>query len=99
MDYERRRDTVAAYVTRELDQCSAQGIRRELDQMIKDPSVKRLVLDLKGMRFMDSSGIGVILGRYRTLSQRGGSVAVKNMNAHVEKIFCLSGMNQIIQII
>ena len=55
--------------------------------MIEDPSVKRLVLDLKGMRFMDSSEIGVILGRYRTLSQRGGSVAVKNMNAHVEKIF------------
>ena len=34
MDYERRRDTVAAYVTGELDQCSAQGIRRELDQMM-----------------------------------------------------------------
>ena len=99
MEYERRRDNVTVYVTGELDQCSAKGIRRELDQTIEDPSVKRLVLDLKGMRFMDSSGIGVILGRYHTLSQWGGSVAVKNMNAHVEKIFCLSGMNQIVQII
>ncbi|MBQ9262802.1 MAG: anti-sigma factor antagonist [Clostridia bacterium] len=99
MEFDRRRDTVTAYVTGELDQCSAQSIRRELDQLIEDPSVRRLVLDLKNMRFMDSSGIGVILGRYRTLAQRGGTVAVRNMNAHVERIFLLSGMNQIIQII
>ena len=99
MEFDRKRDTVTAYVTGELDQCSAPGIRRELDQLIFDPSVRRLVLDLKGMRFMDSSGIGVILGRYRVLARRGGSGAVKNMNAHVEKIFYLSGMNQIIQII
>lgn len=48
---------------------------------------------------MDSSGIGVILGRYRVMAQRGGVVAVTNMNAHVERIFILSGMNQIIKII
>ena len=99
MEYDRRRDTVTAYLAGELDQCSAQGIRRELDQLISDPSVRHLVLDLRDMRFMDSSGIGVILGRYRTLVRRGGSVAVRNMNPHVEKIFHLSGMNQIIQII
>jgi len=51
------------------------------------------------MSFMDSSGIGVILGRYRTLASRGGTVSVKNMNAHVERIFILSGMNQIIRIL
>lgn len=99
MEHERRRDTVLARVTGELDHCSAQSIRRELDALIQDPGVKHLVLDLKQMTFMDSSGIGVILGRYRTLAQRGGTVAVKNMNAHVERIFILSGMNQIIQII
>lgn len=99
MEFERRNDTVTAYITGELDQCSAQGIRRELDRLIEDPTVRRLILDFKGMPFMDSSGIGVILGRYRALSSRGGTVAVKNMNPHVRKIFCLSGMNQIIQII
>ena len=55
-----------------------------------------MVLDMKNMSFMDSSGIGVILGRYRVLAQRGGKMAVKNMNEHVKRIFILSGMNQII---
>ena len=99
MEFERSNDTVTAYVTGELDQCSAQGIRRELDKLIRDPEVRRLILDFKDMSFMDSSGIGVILGRYRFLCRRGGEVAVRNMNPHVKKVFCLSGMNQIIQIL
>lgn len=99
MEHERRRDTVWARLTGELDHCSAPSIRRELDALIADPGVKKLVLDLKQMSFMDSSGIGVILGRYRTLAQRGGTLSVQNMNAHVERIFILSGMNQIIQMI
>jgi len=98
MEHERRRDTVTVHLTGELDHCSAQSVRRELDNLIADPGVKQLILDLKQMTFMDSSGIGVILGRYRTLSQRGGRMGVKNMNPHVEKIFMLSGMNQIIQV-
>jgi len=99
MQYDRQRDTVTAFITGELDQCSAQAIRRDLDRLIKDPTVRRLVLDFKGMPFMDSSGIGVILGRYRIMRERGGSVAVTNMNDHVKKVFCLSGMSQVIQII
>ena len=99
MEFDRSNDTVTAYVTGELDQCSAQAVRRELDGLISDPQVKKLVLDLKNMSFMDSSGIGVILGRYRTLAMRGGAVAVKNMNPHVQRIFTLSGMGQIIQIL
>lgn len=99
MEYERRRDQVTVRLTGELDHCSAQSIRRELNEMIADPGVKKLVLDLRGLTFMDSSGIGVILGRYRALAQRGGKVAVKNMNPHIERIFILSGMNQIIEII
>ena len=99
MEYERRKDTVIARVTGELDHCSAPAVRRELDRLIGDPSVRRLVLDLSGMTFMDSSCIGVILGRYREMRARGGRVAVRSMNPHVEKIFFLSGMNQVIDII
>lgn len=99
MEYVRRRAVVEARLKGELDQCTAQSVKRELDGLIADPNVKRLVLDMRDMSFMDSSGIGVILGRYRALQQRGGTLAVKNMNRHVEKIFLLSGMNQIIEIV
>ena len=97
MEHERKNDTVTACITGELDHCSAQTIRRELDMMITEPGVRNLVLDLKDMTFMDSSGIGVILGRYRQLRDRGGSVAVKNMNSQVERVFTLSGMRQVIK--
>ena len=99
MEHERKKDTVTARIAGELDHCSAQHIRRELDGLIADPGVKRRVLDLQQITFMDSSGIGVILGRYRAMRDRGGSVAVKNMNPQVEKIFILSGMKQVIDII
>lgn len=99
MEHFRRRDTVTVRLSGELDHCSAQGVRRELDGLIRDPQVKRLVLDMADMPFMDSSGIGVILGRYRTLELRGGGVAVKNMNPQVQRVFALSGMGQIIQVL
>lgn len=97
MEHERKKDTVTVRITGELDHCSAQAVRRELDALIAEPGVKRLVLDMADMTFMDSSGIGVILGRYRELRERGGSVAVKNLNPQVEKVFTLSGMRQVIQ--
>ena len=99
MEYERRKDTVIARITGELDHCNAPAVCRDLDRIIRDASVRQLVLDLSGMTFMDSSGIGVILGRYREMRARGGRVAVRGMNRHVEKIFFLSGMNQVIDII
>ncbi len=98
MEYERRKDTVTVHLTGELDHCSAQSVRRELDHLISDPGVRKLILDAGQMSFMDSSGIGVILGRYRTMNQRGGMMGIKNMNPHVKKIFMLSGMNQLIQV-
>ena len=99
MEYERKKGTVTVRLTGELDHCSAQSIRRELDALIAEPGVKTLVLDLQDMPFMDSSGIGVLLGRYREMNLRGGTVAVQHMNPHVEKIFLMSGMRQVIQIL
>ena len=81
----------------ELDHFCAQTIRRELDSQIADPSIRQLILDFSGLTFMDSSGIGVILGRYRILRERGGSVCVIHMNQHVSRIFHMAGMNKVIR--
>ena len=80
----------------ELDHYCAQSVRRELDGMLRDPTVRQLILDFSGLTFMDTSGIGVILGRYRVLRERGGSVAVIHMNDHVSRIFHMSGMDRVI---
>lgn len=99
MRLDREGNTVIVHLEGEMDHCTAQHIRRMLDQYICDGSVKNMVLDMEEMTFMDSSGIGVILGRYRLLQQRGGKMMVKNMNRQVEKVFHLSGMNQVIEIV
>ncbi len=91
------RDTVTVQLEGELDHCSADRIRASLDALIADQSIKRLVIDLKKLTFMDSSGIGVIIGRYRTLSRRKGSLAVKGANPAVDRIFQMSGLYQIIE--
>lgn len=55
-------DTVTVYLDGELDHHTAKGVRAELEALIESPRVKRLVLDLSGLTFRDSSGIGVVLG-------------------------------------
>ena len=96
LSHVRKKDVIVVRLEGELDQCSASPIRRDLDMLLQDPSVRHLVLDMQKMPFMDSSGIGVILGRYRTLSLRGGSVSVMHMSPQVKRIYDLSGMGQVI---
>ena len=98
LKHTRHRDRLTVYLTGELDHCSALPIRMELDQLIADPTVRHMLPDLTSLTFMDSSGIGVILGRYRTLAGRGGGVSVRGMNRQITRVFQLSGMGQIIQV-
>ena len=91
------RDTVTVQIEGELDHCSAERVRASLDALIEDARVKRLVIDLGRLTFMDSSGIGVIIGRYRTLSRRSGSVAVRNPSPQVDRLLQMSGLYQIVE--
>ncbi len=90
-------DTITVYLSGELDHHSAESVRQELEGLISSPRVKNLVLDLSRLSFMDSSGIGVVLGRYKTLAKRGGTVAVREPTAHVNRIFSMSGLYQIVE--
>lgn len=89
-------DRVIVRLAGELDHFCAQSVRRELDTLISDLSVRMLILDFTTLQFMDSSGIGVILGRYRQLRDRGGAVGVIHMNRHIARIFHMSGMDRVI---
>lgn len=91
------KDTVTVQLEGELDHYCAERIRAALDALIEAPEVRRLVIDLSGLTFMDSSGIGVIIGRYRTLSRRNGSVAVRGASPQIDRIFKMSGLYQIVE--
>ena len=95
--YEKRKDTLTVRLSGELDHRAASGMRKELDALIAQTGAKKLVFDLKGLDFMDSSGIGLVIGRYKVMSQRGGSVAVCKPGARVDQIFRLAGLYQLVE--
>ena len=97
MKTQRQRGTLVAYPQGELDHQSAQAMREELDALLSDEQIRTLIFDMRDLTFMDSSGIGVIIGRYKILSRRGGCVQVRNMSPQVDKLFMLSGLHRIIE--
>ena len=95
--YEKKKNTLTVKLRGELDHSVAAGVRAELDELILDPGVRRLVFDLNELEFMDSSGIGLIIGRYKLMARRGGSVAVRGPGRRVDRIFQMSGLYQLVE--
>ena len=83
----------------EIDHHSAAEIREELDKMIAVNRPKIMVLELSGIDFMDSSGLGLVLGRYRRLNEMGSQMVIKNPGARTEKILAMAGVDKLIKII
>ena len=90
--------TLVAHIDGELDQHSAANIRRELDKCLRKTGVSNLVLDFTGLQFMDSSGIGVIIGRYKIVRSIGGEVVVVSSSATVDRIITASGLKRIMSV-
>jgi len=82
----------------ELDHHTAELVRQQIDEAIQYHQVNHIVLSLNQLTFMDSSGLGVILGRYKQIKRRGGKMAVCNMNPAVKRLFELSGLFKIIHV-
>ena len=97
LKYDLRRNTLFVRLESELDHHAAGRLRGELDELLRDTSIRRLVLDLKLLRFMDSSGIGFIIGRYKQMARRGGSMAVINADCRMDRIFEMAGLYQLVE--
>jgi stage II sporulation protein AA (anti-sigma F factor antagonist) len=80
----------------ELDHHNAVRIRDKADKLIERNHIKHIIFDFSGASFMDSAGIGVIMGRYKKVIFIGGKTAVANVNGTVDRIFKLSGLYKII---
>lgn len=83
----------------EVDHHGAAGIRACADRLILDDKVKNIVFDFENTTFMDSSGLGIIIGRYRKISCFGGKVYAINTNERISGILKASGMSAIIEIL
>ena len=82
----------------EVDHFNAERIRKEADRILQSRNIRRIVFDFSRTQFMDSSGIGLIMGRHRTMEAIGGSVIVRDPPPHIRRVIRLSGMERIAQI-
>ncbi|PKM80119.1 MAG: anti-sigma F factor antagonist [Firmicutes bacterium HGW-Firmicutes-14] len=92
LDFIVERKTLIIRVCGELDMVVADEFRREVDTMMEKNSSDNIVLNLGGVNFIDSSGLGVILGRYKRITMRGGKMAVVGAPGQVKRILELSGI-------
>ncbi len=97
-DYEKETRTLILRVTEEIDQHIADKIRKKLDSEIEIYSPRKVVFDFNGIEFMDSSGIGMVLGRYKLVKMLGGTLEIINVNKRLKRIFEMSGVSRIIEI-
>lgn len=83
----------------EIDHHTAERIRRRADHEIQRYLPKKVVFDFSKVNFMDSAGIGLIIGRYKMASMLGGGIEIKNTNESVKRILQMSGITKLIPII
>ena len=86
-------EVLYAYLSGEVDHDAAQSLRIQLDDALLNRTPRTLVLDFGGVGFMDSSGIGLILGRVRTAALWGGRVTVRGLSPQLKKMAELSGIS------
>ena len=96
--FEMQEGRLKVSVPRELDHHLATQLKEEADLLIDAYRVKKLVFDFSNTEFMDSSGIGVLIGRSRNLRFAGGEVVAIHLSPRVEQIFRLSGLHQMIRV-
>ena len=87
-----------AEITEEIDHHTSEKIRDRLDYEIQRLMPKKVIIDLKAVKFMDSAGIGLIIGRYKTTKMYGGEFEIQNVNEKLKRIFDMSGIEKIIPV-
>lgn len=94
----RRKHGLIVRLNGELDHHTADIFREAVDKELASDLVQNLVLNFDSLTFMDSSGIGAILGRYRQVKAKGGKMAFCGASKHIKKILQLGGLLTIIPV-
>lgn len=81
----------------EIDHYRTPVLSEQIDKVLIQDDIEAVIFDFGQTSFMDSSGIGLLVGRYRKMQSLGGQVCVQNVNAHMEKILQLSGIEKFIK--
>ena len=89
-------ETLYANISGEIDHHSARIIREAIDASLLAYSPEALVMDVSAISFMDSAGLGLVMGRYSKASEAGIAFTVTGVNPRIEKMFDMAGLDRII---
>lgn len=98
MNYQVQENCLTIYLPKEVDHHNAEEMRKNADVLIERNHIKFVIFDFNRTDFMDSSGIGIIMGRYKIIRLLGGEVWAVHANTRIKKILTMSGMTKIMQI-
>lgn len=91
------REEIAIRLRGEIDHHSSARLRASLDRLIESKRPRRLILDFGSVTLMDSSGIGLVIGRYKTMKECGGELCVRNTCRQTDAVFKVSGIYKIVK--
>jgi stage II sporulation protein AA (anti-sigma F factor antagonist) len=89
---------ITALLSGDIDHHSAKDMREEIDRVICEKMPASLILDFSRVVFMDSSGIGLVIGRFKNMQEFNGNVIVQNPPFHIRKVMKLAGIDKIARI-
>lgn len=95
--YEAREHTLVIHLPKELDHHNCKNLKYETDLLLAENYIRKLVFDFSSTQFMDSSGIGVLLSRYKQMQGSGGSVAVCGAGMHILRILSIGGITKLVK--
>lgn len=88
-------DLMTVYLSGEIDHHNSKKMREDIDSCAQRNLPQDLVLDFGGVEFMDSSGIGLVLGRYRLMQDLGGKLRLENVPSHIQKVMRVAGIENL----
>ena len=98
VNYEKKDKLLLINFTEEIDHHTTEKIRRRADYEIESYVPRKVIFDFNKVSFMDSAGIGLLIGRYKNARAIGAKVELKNVNKSIYKILKMSGITRLIPI-
>ena len=97
--YEAIDSALVIHLPKEVDHHNCLTLKYETDLLLAENYINRIIFDFSKTEFMDSSGIGIIMGRYRKISCFGGHVYAIHADRQIQRIFRMSGLHKIVEIL
>lgn len=95
VDYVVKKDVLIIYLSGELDEYSCAEARRKIDCILDRQNYRCVVMNLSKLSFMDSTGVGMLIGRYKKAQRQNKNIYIQDPCLHVEKILRMSGIYKI----